>query len=140
MSDPAPQSAGMGPLESIFIVCADLERSQNFYRALGFSQIECKGRSRVFDLGRGLRLHLHEPLTAEESSLYGASWSRGSSAVVLSFLHDDLERLNSLLANEAVLCPPTSTPWGTRLLMVEDPDGHLLEIREKEPSPPGAES
>jgi catechol 2,3-dioxygenase-like lactoylglutathione lyase family enzyme len=118
-------------LGSIFIVCQDLERSLAFYLSLGFRLKESKKRSFVLMGGQGVDIHLHQKLTEEERRLYGVEWSLGSRALVCSYEVEELESLLEVVPPENVLRTPVATPWGTRLMMVADPDGHLLELRER---------
>ena len=58
-------------------------------------------------------------------------WERGSLAMVQSYEVDSLETLASVVPEENLSRGPLETPWGTRLMIVSDPDGHLLEFRER---------
>lgn len=118
-------------LGSLFIVCRDRERSCAFYQSLGFRLKEPKSRSFVLSAGGGVELHLHEQLSEKEKSLYGVEWARGSQAMVQSYEVDSLEPLVSVVSSTNLIRGPLETPWGTRLMMVSDPDGHLLEFRER---------
>lgn len=100
------------------------------YRSLGFREKETRSRSVIFALHSEVELHLHEPLTSEETKLYGVRWEKGCSALVHSFEIDALEPLMERI-DPTRRTEPLDTPWGTRLLMITDPDGHLLEFRER---------
>lgn len=118
-------------LRSIFIVCNDIDQSVVFYRDLGFEFVEDKRRSTVMSTGNGLQLHLHRPLSAEESAHYGVEWQPGSKGLVACFESDDIEKIARSVSNDQLLCPPSDTPWGDRIVVVSDPDGHRLEFRER---------
>jgi catechol 2,3-dioxygenase-like lactoylglutathione lyase family enzyme len=118
-------------LGSLFIVCHNLEGSLAFYKALGFQLKETKTRSFVLKAGLGVELHLHQRLTEEEKGLYGVEWAAGSHGMVQSYEVKELEPLLQAIPPQSVLREPVATPWGTRLMMVTDPDGHLLELRER---------
>ncbi|MCA9775981.1 MAG: VOC family protein [Candidatus Eremiobacteraeota bacterium] len=112
-------------------MCRDRERSRAFYQSLGFRLKEPKSRSFVLESGPGVELHLHEQLTEKEESLYGVEWARGSRGMVQSYEVDSLDSLVSTVPSDNLIRGPLTTPWGTRLIMVSDPDGHLLEFRER---------
>lgn len=118
-------------LGSLFIVCRNLEGSLAFYEALGFRLKSTRSRSYVLEAGSGVELHLHQRLTEDERVLYGVEWAAGSSGLVQSYVVDELEVLLGAVPPEYVLRTPVTTPWGTRLMMLADPDGHLLELRER---------
>ena len=118
-------------LGSLFIVCRDRERSCAFYQSLGFRLKEPKSRSFVLAAGGGVELHLHEQLSEKEKSLYGVEWARGSRAMVHSYEVDSVESLLSVVPSDSLIRGPLETPWGTRLIIVSDRDGHLLEFRER---------
>jgi catechol 2,3-dioxygenase-like lactoylglutathione lyase family enzyme len=118
-------------LRSIFVVCRDKERSADFYGRLGFSIKESKERSHVMQAGGQLELHLHSELTPEEESRYGVTLSEGSAGLVQSYDVVDLDQVSQSVPSKFVLSPPHVTPWGARILMLKDPDGHRLEIRER---------
>lgn len=122
----------MVTLRSVFIVCQDVERSLEFYSLLGFILKERKSRSVVLDAGGKVELHLHQQLTDKEREQFCVSWSPGSSALVQSYESDGIDELASQLADN-VLSGPVETPWGTRILILADPDGHRLELRERSP-------
>ena len=118
-------------LGSVFIVCHNLNRSLAFYEALGFPLQETKKRSYVLSTGSSVELHLHQKLSKEERRLYGVEWASGSQAFVCSYEVEALEPLLQVIPPENLVRQPIETPWGTRLMMVADPDGHLLELRER---------
>lgn len=117
-------------LRSVFLVCRDLLVSANFYRGLGFEELPPGRRSRKFSLSGEMELHLHEQLSEQERETFQVCWQRGSSGQVLSFGVDDLEALQESIPAGFLLVPVRETPWGTRMLMVSDPDGHRLEFQE----------
>ena len=118
-------------LRSVFLVCGDLDKSLTFYQQLGFVLKERKTRSYIFHTGSEVELHLHERLTQAERESFGVQWDTGSSGLVHSYETTDLDSLASSLPPDSVLAGPLETPWGTRILMVGDPDGHRIELRER---------
>ncbi|MFA5504463.1 MAG: VOC family protein [Vulcanimicrobiota bacterium] len=118
-------------MNSLFIVCRDPEKSRAFYETLGFQFKQPKSRSFVMQAGNGVELHLHEQLTEDEESLYGVERGQGSRALVQSFEVGCIDSLLARIPPDNLLRGPLSSPWGTRLVMVSDPDGHLLEFSER---------
>lgn len=118
-------------LKSIFLVCHNLERSVSFYRSLGFREIRKSQRSVILSIGTDCELHLHEDLTQEEETRYGVGPGQGSPSLVLAYETSDILTLYADLAPENILAAPQTTPWGAKILMVRDPDGHRLEFRER---------
>ena len=51
--------------------------------------------------------------------------------MVQSYEVDSLDSLVPTVPSDNLIRGPLTTPWGTRLIMVSDPDGHLLEFRER---------
>ena len=51
--------------------------------------------------------------------------------MVQSYEVDSVETLLSMVPPDSLVRGPLETPWGTRLVIVSDPDGHLLEFRER---------
>lgn len=101
----------------------DLER---FYGEVLKLPLERRGRrSAEVDLG-GASLHLHETLDEGEQS----AWGLPGRTEVLSFEVDDLDEMYRRLteAGAKVRLPPRDAPWGGRLMLAEDPGGHLLEF------------
>ena len=117
-------------LRSIFLVCGDLNKSREFYQGLGFQFLKEKSRSVVLCAGNQVELHLHGELQPQEEESFGVSWALGSSGLVQSFTVDNIDRLAAVTSSEQLLFGPALTPWGDRILLVKDPDGHRLEFRE----------
>lgn len=117
-------------LVSVFIVCTDLSKSRQFYQELGFTLKETRSRSFVFEIGTGLQLHLHEPLEVGEQLLFGVQAGQAGNCLVQSFEVESLEAVERRVCPDAVLYGPETAPWGRRILMLQDPDGHRLEFRE----------
>lgn len=122
-------------LGTVFLVCRDLTESANFYDRLGFLELQPGRRSRKFALAEGVELHLHEELEPAERSLYKVAWQQGSSGQVLSFFSEDVDGLCQRLEADSILAGPLTTKWGTRMIMLNDPDGHRLEFQEPSLAP-----
>lgn len=118
-------------LATVFLLCDDLVASARFYTQLGFPRLEKGRRSHKFALGPQLELHLHERLEEAEREQFQVRYQAASTGHVLSFQVDDLETFQQRVESRWVLVKPRSTPWGTRMLMLQDPDGHRLEFQER---------
>ncbi len=111
-------------LVAIDIPCRDLVRQRGFYeRILQQSPAEARAGLVRFDLG-----HLSLALRARGDALFPRE---GDPGVMLSFRlesHDELERWHRrlLMAQVAVLEPPTSREDGGAALHAADPEGNVL--------------
>lgn len=133
MVTPRPKTEGRRGFRGLFLICADLQRSLEFYRWVGFELQERSQRSAAMSLDTSLSLHLHERLTPAEEQAYGVCWQEGGSGLVLLLNSSDIDKLWKDAPDEARAIAPTSTPWGDRILILRDPDGYRLEFRQ-EPS------
>ncbi len=121
-------------LSSIFVVCSNLARSARFYNSLGFVEKKKTKRSQVLAAHGGLEIHLHGELTVQEQRDFGVSQEPGSRGLVQSYEVPDIQDLATRLSQESILFGPQETSWGHKILLLEDPDGHRLELRESSPS------
>jgi catechol 2,3-dioxygenase-like lactoylglutathione lyase family enzyme len=121
-------------LKSIFLVCRDLETSGRFYQSLGFSQVSKSPRGQVLAAQNELELHLHSELTEQEERDFGVSLGPGSQSLVQSYETTNIEGLAKGFHRETILFGPGLTPWGHKILLLKDPDGHRLEFRESRQS------
>lgn len=111
-------------LKSVFLICRDVAATLAFYRdELG---LEALSSSRL-RLGPELELHLHPLLSAEDRLRYalGEPGEGPREGVVLSLRVGDLQPYLELPRRR---CGPLEAPWGDRLLIVEDPEGNLVEL------------
>ncbi len=60
----------------------------------------------------------------------GAAQARANRSVILDFLVDDVDEVYASLrdAVEEFVNEPTDMPWGTRSLLLRDPDGNLVNF------------
>ncbi|TYT62644.1 hypothetical protein FYC77_07705 [Natrialba swarupiae] len=122
----------MTSVEQVYLMVSEIENSIQFYRdALGLSLTsESEGRAK-FETG-ACTLVLEEefePDVLEEFGLDPVGDTRGDGVIVVLEVEsvDDIhESLQS--ADATVLSPPRKVSWGRKLLLVEDPDGYVLEI------------
>ncbi len=119
-------------LSQVFLLVSDLGRSLHFYRQLLDRDPTSEDtRHARFDLGQ-ISLTIHEDLTPAEASIWKVEPmpERRGWGVYLTFPADDLEeaygRLTAL--GGEILTTPRATSWGTRMFLVKDPDGYLLEL------------
>ena len=122
-------------LSHVFLLVSQLGRSVHFYRELlGRPPASEDARHARFELGP-ISLTIHEDLAPGEV----LAWTvdpvpeRRGWGVYLTFPTDDLERAHEKLAGigAKILTTPRRTPWGTRMFLVKDPDGYLLELSER---------
>ena len=121
-------------LSQVFLLVSDLARSVQFYRQLlGRGPASEDSRHARFDLGQ-VSLTIHEDLTPAEASTWKVEPmpERRGWGVYLTFPTDDLEQAHKKLAGigAKILTTPRQSPWGTRMFLVKDPDGYLLELSE----------
>jgi catechol 2,3-dioxygenase-like lactoylglutathione lyase family enzyme len=119
-------------LSQVFLLVSDLSRSIQFYRQLLDREPASQDtRHARFELGP-ISLTIHEDLTPAEVSLWKVEPmpERRGWGVYLTFPTDDLEEMyRSLTAlGSEILTTPQATSWGTRMFLVKDPDGYLLEL------------
>jgi len=122
-------------LSSIFLLVSHLGRSTSFYRELLERQPASEdSRHARFDVGP-VSLTIHEDLTPAEGSVWNIDPvpERRGWGVYLTFPTDDLEQAHKKLVGigAKILTTPRRTPWGTRMFLVKDPDGYLLELSER---------
>lgn len=100
----------------------DLTVSRVFYEALGLTfQEETHG---------GGPAHLSSTAAGVVFELYPRrSDVDSTSAVRIGFTVDSIDRALGAVGSTPVVAPPRSTPWGRRTV-VQDPDGHTVELLE----------
>ncbi len=111
-------------LKSLFLICRDVAATLAFYRdELGLEVLS----ERRLRLGPEVELHLHPFLSAGDRQRYGLGEPGHGprDGVVLSLRVSDLDPYLGLPRRR---CGPLEAPWGDRLLIVEDPDGNLVEL------------
>src|ERR1700675_2130199 len=122
-------------LSHVFLLVSDLARSVHFYRQLlERAPASADARHARFELGQ-VSLTLHEDLAPAELLAWkvDAVPERRGWGVYLTFPTDDLEQAHKKLVEigAKILTTPRGTPWGTRMFLVKDPDGYLLELSER---------
>lgn len=119
-------------LHQVYLMASDLDASVQFYRnALGLTLRERGDRSARFDTGE-CELVLERDYDEETLAAFGLSLpgeDRGEGVIVVLDVADvDAVHESVRDAGEEVLVPPRDVDWGRRLLLVEDPDGYVLEV------------
>ena len=123
-----------GPcLNLLTIRSIDIDRSAQFYASLGLSFSRHRhgaGPIHYSAESEGLVFEIH-PLREGDSSTRSAR---------LGFRIRDLEAAlhNLLTAGATLIARPTPSPWGERAI-VEDPDGHKIELLAQQASPDSIE-
>ena len=121
-------------ISTIFIFVKDLKRSVHFYRDVMGIPIAREGEQDArFQVG-GFNVVVHEDLSREEFEKWKFNpppepGDRGWGSI-FTLQSDDVdaesERLKGMDAD--FVCKPTSMPWGTRMFLLHDPDGYVLEV------------
>ncbi|AYG04619.1 glyoxalase [Gryllotalpicola protaetiae] len=104
-------------LQRVVISVSDLDRAVSFYRdLLGLPGTVGDGKA-ILSGARNVELLLHERETVPSDL-----------SVALSFGVGELETVCSawLAAGGIVVDAPADQPWGERMAVVRDPDGHLV--------------
>ncbi|WP_416841480.1 VOC family protein [Haloferax sp. DFSO52] len=122
-------------LHQTFLMTSDLERSKAFYEALGFDILEEGSRSVAFETGAA-QLKIEADFGEAELAAFGLEppGERRGDGVIIVVDVDDVDAVseNAEAATAAyggdVLTTPRDVDWGRRLMLVEDPDGYVLEI------------
>ena len=119
-------------LSQVFLLVSDLSRSIQFYRQLLDREPASQdARHSRFDLGQ-VSLTIHEDLTPAEVSIWKVEPmpERRGWGVYLTFPTDDLDETYRRLTaiGGEILTTPQAPSWGTRMFLVKDPDGYLLEL------------
>ena len=122
-------------LSQVFLLVSNLGRSLHFYRQLLDREPASEDtRHARFDLGQ-VSLTIHEDLTPAEVSMWKVEPmpERRGWGVYLTFPTDDLEETYRKLAafGGEILTTPQATSWGTKMFLMKDPDGYLLELSQK---------
>ena len=119
-------------ITTIFLFVKDLKRSVRFYRDVMGIPIAREGEQDTrFQVG-GFNVVVHEDLSREEFEKWKFNPEPGDRGwgSILTLQSDDVdaeyERLKGLDAD--FVCKPMSMPWGTRMFLLHDPDGYVLEV------------
>lgn len=105
-------------LNRVIVSVTDLDASLGFYRdLLGLTVITRHGELAVLRLDPDLDLNLHQrPATPSDT------------AVAASFVIDDLDGVchQWSASGGSIIDAPEERPWGERMAVVRDPDGHIV--------------
>ncbi|WP_380676181.1 VOC family protein [Salinigranum sp. GCM10025319] len=119
-------------LHQVYLMVTDIERSIAFYEdALGFTLAERSERKATFETGRCslvLQADFDEP-TLAAFGLEPPGERRGDGLIVVVDA-DDVEAVHDRAkdAGASIPSPPRTVDWGREMMLVEDPDGYVLEI------------
>jgi catechol 2,3-dioxygenase-like lactoylglutathione lyase family enzyme len=119
-------------VSTIFIFVHDLKRSVRFYRDVMGIPIAREGEQDArFQVG-GFNVVVHEDLSRDEFVKWKINPEPGERGwgSILTLQSDDVDaEYERLKPHEPdFICKPTSMPWGTRMFLVRDPDGYILEV------------
>lgn len=113
------------------LVVADLSRSIEFYRLLGWPVGEPTGPHVAIEFGSGLIVELDEYDFARQWNSGTPSLSGGSAVLSLTVPErPDVDALVDRMASSGygVRQVPYDTFWGSRFAVIADPDGHQIGI------------
>jgi lactoylglutathione lyase len=122
-------------IDYIALFVSDVRRSVAFYRdIMGFQFAKppndrgCEGRSGDLKIGIYDRSWLAELFSNRRQQLINGN------PFLLSMTVSDLDAVyqHLLAAKVEAIAPPTEMSWGQRIIFLEDPDGNLLEIVQKQ--------
>ncbi|HJQ04197.1 MAG TPA: VOC family protein [Nocardioides sp.] len=105
-------------LHRVIVSVSDLPRSRRFYvDLLGLDPQERMGDAQLLSIGDGVELLLHQRETLPSDLSISAS-----------FGVEDLDGTCARWAavGGAIVDEPADQPWGERMAVVRDPDGHLI--------------
>ena len=119
-------------ISTIFLFVKDLKRSVGFYRDVMGLPIAREGEQDArFHVG-GFNVVVHEDLTREEFEKWKINPEPGDRGwgSILTLRSDDVDAEFERLEGQDVdfVCKPMSMPWGTRMFLLHDPDGYVLEV------------
>jgi predicted enzyme related to lactoylglutathione lyase len=129
------EEAMLTGLSRVFLLVSNLARSIQFYQGLlERAPASQDARHARFDLGP-ITLTIHEDLMPEEISLWRVDPmpARRGWGVYLTVPTPDLEGTYEKVTaiGAEILTNPRTTPWGSMMFIVKDPDGYLLEISQR---------
>ncbi len=122
-------------IDYIALFVSDVRRSVAFYRdILGFqfakppSDRGCEGQSGDLKIGIYDRAWLAQLFGERgQQPISGNPFLLSMTVCDLDAVYQDL-----LSAKVEAIAPPTEMTWGQRIIFLEDPDGNLLEIVQKQ--------
>lgn len=119
-------------IPTLFIFVKDLQRSLAFYRdVIGLPVARAGEEDAHFEVG-GFHFIIHQDLSPEEFHEWRVNpepQERGW-GVYLTFQTDDVDAEYARLKEKQLdfICEPRTMSWGTRMFLLRDPDGYILEI------------
>lgn len=108
----------MARLHRVIVSVTDLERSRRFYAdLLGLAPRPAMGEAQLLTVGDGVELLLHQRESAPSDL-----------SISVAFGIEDLDGTCArwAAAGGTVVDEPADQPWGERMAVVRDPDGHLI--------------
>jgi uncharacterized glyoxalase superfamily protein PhnB len=132
----------------IHIKVKDINASKNFYLALGFKPVFCYGNENirreftnipnvsekyngiVFEIGSSL-LEIADGHLAVKPDVFKREIQSSKISAMMDV--NSIEELLAVCKNESIeiSVPPKDFPWGTREVVIKDPDGFVLVFIEK---------
>ncbi|WP_254533240.1 VOC family protein [Natrinema gelatinilyticum] len=129
----------MPSIEQLFLMTADLEATRSFYEdGLALEPAEIGDTSIAYETA-GSELKVQADFPPDVLDSYNISpppeEGRGAGAVYVFGVHESLETVHERLSTAVsdgggeILQEPQEVPWGGRILLVRDPNGYVLELR-----------
>lgn len=105
-----------------YLHCDNVEKTAAFYRDLGFPQVRHFPEMDVYAFRLGASNYVMGPRPAGETR------DTSGSGVILMPATRDVDGVHqaALRIGAKVVEPPTQQPWGSRTVVIEDPDGRQL--------------
>ena len=115
-------------LKNILIVVSDIEKSKRFYQEVfGLCVVNDFGDNVIFTEGLVLQAQKSWEQLIETDIVTG-------NASELFFAEDNMEAFLCSLENfpdARIVKDVRENSWGKRVVMLQDPDGHLIEVAER---------
>ena len=119
-------------VSTLFLFVKNLRRSIDFYKdTLGIPVAREGEQDARFEID-GFNVVIHEDLTQDEFQKWKINPKPGERGwgSILTLRSDNVDaeykRLKEL--DVCFICEPMSMPWGTRMFLLQDPDGYVMEI------------
>ena len=112
-----------------YLYCDNVEKTAAFYRGLGFEQVQHFPEMNVYAFRLGASNYVMGPRPGDDDpAALGMGRDLSGPGVVLMPATREIDAVHdaALRLGARVLQPPAVQPWGSRTVVVEDPDGRRL--------------
>lgn len=121
---------------NLFFICQKTSQTADFYRLLGYQICKTKENQITLEQPSAPKLLLHPSLSPKHLQEYPFLTdfsSRGGA--ILTWSCQNLEELLAKLEcsfPDCTIKKPHQTKWGSRVALVQDPDGRILDLKEED--------